>query len=101
MALRTSASAGDVTTPDVSGLSASRADIAKDYLSRDRTTPVHAVLLRALTPNASPFRPRRDRELPYTHRCTLASMKRRELEKRLAALGWRFLRHGGKHDVWT
>src|SRR6266516_4624381 len=28
-------------------------------------------------------------------------MKRRELERRLAALGWRFLRHGGKHDVWT
>ena len=28
-------------------------------------------------------------------------MKRRELEKRLTDLGWRFLRHGGKHDVWT
>ena len=28
-------------------------------------------------------------------------MKRRELEKRLADLGWRFLRHGSRHDVWT
>ena len=28
-------------------------------------------------------------------------MKRRELEKRLRALGWRYLRSGGKHDVWT
>ena len=28
-------------------------------------------------------------------------MKRRDLEKRLRALGWRFLRHGGKHDAWT
>ncbi|RLB57385.1 MAG: toxin-antitoxin system, toxin component, HicA family protein [Deltaproteobacteria bacterium] len=28
-------------------------------------------------------------------------MKRKELEKRLRKLGWRFLKHGGKHDVWT
>jgi mRNA interferase HicA len=28
-------------------------------------------------------------------------VKRRDLEKRLAACGWRFLRHGGRHDVWT
>jgi mRNA interferase HicA len=28
-------------------------------------------------------------------------MKRRELEKALHQLGWRFLRHGKKHDVWT
>lgn len=28
-------------------------------------------------------------------------MKRRELEKALRELGWRFLRHGGRHDVWT
>lgn len=28
-------------------------------------------------------------------------MKRRELEKRLRELGWRFLRHGGRHDIWT
>lgn len=28
-------------------------------------------------------------------------MKRRELENALRKLGWRFLRHGGKHDVWT
>jgi len=28
-------------------------------------------------------------------------MKRREVERRLRELGWRFLRHGGSHDVWT
>jgi mRNA interferase HicA len=28
-------------------------------------------------------------------------MKRRDLEKALRQLGWYFLRHGGKHDVWT
>ena len=28
-------------------------------------------------------------------------MKRRELEKKLTKHGWRFLRHGGNHDVWT
>jgi mRNA interferase HicA len=28
-------------------------------------------------------------------------MKRRELEEALRQLGWRFLRHGAKHDVWT
>ena len=28
-------------------------------------------------------------------------MKRRELERRLRSLGWRFVRHGGKHDVWS
>ncbi|HLC35482.1 MAG TPA: type II toxin-antitoxin system HicA family toxin [Anaerolineales bacterium] len=28
-------------------------------------------------------------------------MKRRELERRLMSLGWRFVRHGGKHDVWS
>ncbi len=28
-------------------------------------------------------------------------MKRRELEKKMRSLGWRFVRHGGKHDVWT
>jgi len=29
------------------------------------------------------------------------SLKRRELERRLTESGWRFLRHGGRHDVWT
>ncbi len=29
------------------------------------------------------------------------SMKRLKLEKALRDLGWKFLRHGGKHDVWT
>ena len=28
-------------------------------------------------------------------------VKRRVLEKRLSECGWRFLRHGGNHDVWT
>lgn len=28
-------------------------------------------------------------------------MKRRALEDRLLAAGWRFLRHGADHDVWT
>src|SRR5436190_21119368 len=28
-------------------------------------------------------------------------MKRRDLERRLSECGWRFLRHGGQHDVWT
>lgn len=27
-------------------------------------------------------------------------MKRWALERRLAALGWRFERHGVKHDLW-
>ncbi len=28
-------------------------------------------------------------------------MKKRDLEKALRQMGWRFIRHGGKHDVWT
>jgi mRNA interferase HicA len=28
-------------------------------------------------------------------------MERRELERQLRGLGWRFVRHGGKHDVWS
>lgn len=28
-------------------------------------------------------------------------VKKRELERELRALGWRFLRSGSKHDVWT
>ena len=28
-------------------------------------------------------------------------MKRKELERRLRELDYAFLRHGGKHDVWT
>jgi mRNA interferase HicA len=28
-------------------------------------------------------------------------MKKRDLEKKLSELGWRFLRHGGNHDTWT
>jgi hypothetical protein len=28
-------------------------------------------------------------------------MKRRELERQLVSLGWRLVRHGSKHDVWS
>jgi mRNA interferase HicA len=28
-------------------------------------------------------------------------MKRRDLEKKLRALGWLLVRHGGRHDVWS
>ena len=28
-------------------------------------------------------------------------MKRREVERRLRALGWYLLRHGSDHDIWT
>jgi predicted RNA binding protein YcfA (HicA-like mRNA interferase family) len=28
-------------------------------------------------------------------------MKRRELEKKLLKLGWKLVRHGSKHDIWT
>jgi len=31
----------------------------------------------------------------------MGQVKRRDLEKILAELGWRFLRSGGNHDVWT
>ena len=37
----------------------------------------------------------------YTYPCTVTPMKRRDLERTLRQLGWHFLRHGGKHDVWT
>jgi mRNA interferase HicA len=35
------------------------------------------------------------------HPCTFKFVKRRELEKALRQLGWEFIRHGGKHDIWT
>jgi mRNA interferase HicA len=37
----------------------------------------------------------------YTYPCTVKPMKRRDLERALRQLGWYFLRHGGKHDVWN
>ena len=37
----------------------------------------------------------------YTYLCIVKPMKRRDLERALRQLGWQFLRHGGKHDVWT
>lgn len=33
--------------------------------------------------------------------CTVSLVKRRDLESKLAALGWSFLRHGGSHDIWA
>jgi mRNA interferase HicA len=30
-----------------------------------------------------------------------AQVKRRDLESSLKRCGWRFLRSGGRHDVWT
>jgi mRNA interferase HicA len=32
---------------------------------------------------------------------TISWVKRRVFEKRLSECGWRFLRSGGRHDVWT
>jgi mRNA interferase HicA len=32
---------------------------------------------------------------------TTNGVKRRDLEKRLSECGWRFLRSGRRHDVWT
>ena len=34
----------------------------------------------------------------YVYDCI---MKRKDLEKTLKRMGWWFLRHGGRHDVWT
>jgi len=28
-------------------------------------------------------------------------VKRRDLEANLRASGWRFARHGGRHDIWS
>ena len=28
-------------------------------------------------------------------------MKKVDLEKQLSKYGWKFLRHGGNHDIWT
>jgi mRNA interferase HicA len=30
-----------------------------------------------------------------------SKVKKRELERKLKALGWRFSKHGGDHDHWT
>lgn len=39
---------------------------------------------------------------PYTYPCTVGTrVRRRDLERRLRALGWHLLRHGRRHDVWT
>ena len=46
-------------------------------------------------------RDRREKIHCVAHRSVYnREMKRRELERRLRDLGWRFQRHGGKHDVW-
>lgn len=40
--------------------------------------------------------------LADVHGCVYETrMTRQELEEALRKLGWRFLRHGTKHDVWT
>jgi mRNA interferase HicA len=28
-------------------------------------------------------------------------MKKVDIENQLSKLGWKFLRHGGNHDIWT
>jgi len=28
-------------------------------------------------------------------------MKRKDLERELRTLGWRIVRHGGRHDIWA
>jgi len=28
-------------------------------------------------------------------------MKKRDLENELRMIGWKFLRHGKRHDIWT
>ena len=28
-------------------------------------------------------------------------MKRKEVERRLSRAGWNFVRHGGRHDIWS
>ena len=38
---------------------------------------------------------------PYTYRCTIRIMKKRDLENALRRVGWTFLRHGKRHDIWT
>ena len=37
----------------------------------------------------------------YTYTCNLRVVKRQDLERRLRELGWKPLRHGRKHDVWS
>jgi mRNA interferase HicA len=39
--------------------------------------------------------------MPIWYMCSAGGMKRRDLEEQLRKLGWKFLRHGGRHDVWT
>jgi mRNA interferase HicA len=31
----------------------------------------------------------------------MLQVRRRDLEQKLTGWGWRFLRSGGRHDVWT
>lgn len=40
------------------------------------------------------------RLIACVHLCVYSSVKRRDLERRLAALGWRLERRGARHDVW-
>ena len=40
------------------------------------------------------------RFLLAAHAWVYSVLKRRDLEQRLAALGWRLERHGARHDLW-
>ena len=39
--------------------------------------------------------------MPIWYMWSGGGMKRRDLEEQLRKLSWKFLRHGGNHDVWT
>ena len=56
-------------------------------------------------PGRTPARRRLDERRRSWNCCTPfgvhSSMWRRDLERKLAECGWRFLRSGGRHDVWT
>jgi mRNA interferase HicA len=42
------------------------------------------------------------KSLAYAHISVyIVSVRRKTLERLLRELGWRLLRHGGGHDVWT
>jgi mRNA interferase HicA len=53
-------------------------------------------ILMQCPPDESPHRFQRRHRWVYT-----ADVKRRDLERRLLNCGWRLLRSGGRHDVWT
>lgn len=38
---------------------------------------------------------------PLTLHTDTCNIERCDLENKLRSLGWRFMRHGGRHDIWT